>query len=51
MSPKPHRVTDGLFQRRGSETEQKKNQKEINHAEWNNPDNWSVGFYFREDLI
>jgi hypothetical protein len=26
--------------------EQKENQKEINQAEWNNPDNWSVGFYF-----
>ena len=22
------------------------NQKEINRAEWSNPDNWSVGFYF-----
>ena len=25
--------------------EQKENQKEINQTEWNNPDNWSVGFY------
>ncbi|MGI5924241.1 MAG: DUF5808 domain-containing protein [Lentisphaeria bacterium] len=22
------------------------NQREINQAEWRNPDNWSVGFYF-----
>ena len=26
--------------------EQKQSQKEINQAEWSNPDNWSVGFYF-----